>query len=592
MKKTISTRERQNNEFAGSSSGGRVALFRCIVFLFTIFGGVVFCFGQTESLRDYVGLINQSFHPDIVSYLVTLRTEFEKRGNTDAARGIDNYLKGGSGTGFVYVAPDGANYIITNHHVITQSYDISVTFEKLGGTRVKYEGLTIFAADEDMDIALLAFPKEERPFTRGLVFLDRPVNEGEDVYSAGFPALGTTNLWQLGRGMVSNAHVEFPENDRDEKSRIMGPYIQHTAQIDPGNSGGPLLVRVQDVPAGYVVAGINTLSARFRQAANFAIPMDRVQAFLDSALGPKPEDERRILDARLNNFIDGIAAPGAVYEHIAKYLSNACTAENAEYALTEMMRNANRTVQYNIIRAFIYSPVEGMSYAVAWTIENTLRGRTGRIAMTVDSVVPANENSYTVTFTVNGRSISSVWVNDYGIWRINSFDSFAAGDKTLVEKRDQTDRDTQRLKTDYGFHLAAGFAYSQEVGPAFGADFKYHANFAAYGLRLYTAGKKFFQIEFTTGLYIPVRIKKVGFTPYGNLGLGFAVMESAGQDSLYDNQGVLDAGFDLSLEGGMLFTPSLVSGLFVQASYQHNFYSGNIRGIKPGIIFISIGYGF
>ncbi|MDR1250508.1 MAG: serine protease, partial [Treponema sp.] len=298
-----------------------------------IFGGATFCFGQTEGLRDYVGLINQSFHPDIVSYLGKFRTEFEQRGNKDAARGIDNYLKGGSGTGFIYVAPDGANYIITNHHVITQAYDISVTFEKQDGLKVKYEGLRIVAADEDLDIALLAFPRGGRPFAGGLAFLDRPVNEGEDVYSAGFPALGTASLWQLGRGMVSNAHVEFPEDDRDEKSRIMGPYIQHTAQVDPGNSGGPLLVPVPGLPAGYAVAGINTLSARFRQAANFSIPTDRIKAFLDSALISKPEDERRRLDARLNAFIDGLAAPRAVYDHIARYLSNACTAENAEYAL-------------------------------------------------------------------------------------------------------------------------------------------------------------------------------------------------------------------------------------------------------------------
>jgi serine protease Do len=393
--------------------------------------------------------------------------------------------------------------------------------------------------------------------------------------------------------MVSNAHVEFPENDNDEKSRIMGPYIQHTAQIDPGNSGGPLLIQAPDLPAGYAVAGINTLSARFRQAANFSIPMDRVQAFLDSALGPKPENERGRLDARLNTFIDGLGVPRAVYEHIAKYLSNACTAENAEYALTEMLRRANRTVQDNIIRAFIYSPVEGMGYAVAWTIENALRAQTGRIAITVDSVVPINENSYTVTFTVNDKTISSVWVNDYGIWRINSFGDFAAGDKTLVEKRDQADADAQRLRTEYDFHIAAGFAYLLEAGPAFGGDFKFHAGYTAYGVRLYTAGKKFTQADLTAGLYFPIRVKKTGFTPYGNLGAGLAFMEADSQSaSLSADVLGKEVGFDFSLEGGLQFTTTLVPGLFLQASYQHNFYLGDLHGIKGGMLFFGIGYGF
>jgi serine protease Do len=557
-----------------------------------------FCFGQTGALRDYVGLINQTFHPDIVSYLGKFRNEFDKRGNKDAARSIDAYLKGGSGTGFVYVTRDGSNYIITNHHVITQAYDISVAFERQDGAKVKYEGLEIIAADEDMDIALLSFPKGGKPFTTGLAFLGRPVDEGEDVYSAGFPGLGATPLWQFGRGMVSNARVEFPEDDNDEKSRIMGPYIQHTAQIDPGNSGGPLLIQVQGVPAGYAVAGINTLSARFRQAANFSIPMDRVNAFLDTALGPRPEDEQPRLEARLDAFIEGLDVSRAVYEHIAAYLSNACTAENAEYALTEMLRNANRTVQENIVRAFIYSPVNGMTYAVAWTIENALRSKSGKIAISVDTVVPNAKNGYTVAFKVNNGTISSEWLNEYGIWRIQSFGDFAAGDKTLVEKREQADKDAQRLRTDYDLQLSAGLALPLELGAAFGADLKFRTKYSGSGMRVYTGMKKFLQLEATTGVYIPIRIRKIGLTPYADLGLGLAFKEASPEAdpgwSGTTNSGVnvSDMGFVFSVQGGLMFTTAAVPGLFFQAVYQYNFYSGDFENFNPSLLFFSIGYGF
>jgi serine protease Do len=569
-------------------------MFRRIFLTITvILWAGVSCFAQTGVLRDYVGLINQTFHPDIVTYLGKFRDEFDKRGNKDAARSIDTYLKGSSGTGFVYVAEDGANYIITNHHVITQSYDISVTFEKQDGTRVKYEGLEIIAADEDMDIALLSFPRGGKPFTEGLSFLTRPVDEGEDVYSAGFPGLGGTPLWQFGRGMVSNARVEFPEDDGDEKSRIMGPYIQHTAQIDPGNSGGPLLVQEPGVPAGYAVAGINTLSARFRQAANFSIPMDRVNAFLGAALGPKPADEASRLNARLDTFIEGLNVNRAVYGHIAGYLSNACTAENAEYALTEMLRNANRTVQDNIILAFIYSPVNGMSYAVAWTIENALRSGPGRISISVDTVVPNNKNGYTVTFRVSDETISSEWVNEYGIWRINSFGDFAAGDRSLIEKRDQADRDARRLRTDYSLHFSAGLAWPLEFGPAFGADIIVRSGISGSGLKLYTLGKKFFQIEGLSGIYVPIRMGKVGLTPYINVGGGFVVKEAASRSAAaWDDNSPLGVGFDISLQGGLMFTAAAVPGLFFQAGYQYSFYTGSgIEGINPSVIFLSFGYG-
>jgi serine protease Do len=554
--------------------------------LVLILGTGLCCFGQPAALRDYVGLINQSFHPDIVAYLGKFRAEFERRGNTEAARGIDTYLKGGSGTGFVYVAPDGANYIITNHHVITQSYDISVTFEKQDGAKVTYEGLEIIAADEDMDIALLAFPGGGRPFTGGLAFLDRPVIEGESVYSAGFPGLGTTTLWQFGGGMVSNAQVRFPEDDRSG-SRIMGPYIQHTAQVDPGNSGGPLLVQAPEFPTGYAVAGINTLSARFRQAANFSIPMDRVNAFLAAALGPKPADERPRLDARLDAFIAGLTESGPVYQHIAKYLSNTCTAENAEYALTEVLRNANRAAQDNIIRAFIYSPVEGMGYAVAWTIERALRTPSGRIAVSVDTVESGGDKGYTVTFTVNNGTISSGWVNDYGIWRISAFGDFAAGDKTLLGQQNRV----ERLRTGYLFQLSAGLAYPLELGPAFGADMKLRLGFMGYGLRLYTAGNPLFQAETTAGLYIPIRLHNViGITPYGDLGFGVAIKESGS-----DDEGLLfgkDMGLVFSITGGLMLTSSAVPGLFLQAAYQHSFYTTEINSLRPGLLFFGLGYGF
>jgi serine protease Do len=584
-------------------SEGAGTLFRRIVWVSIMaFSTGVLCFGQAAgSLRDYVGMINQTFHPDIAAYLGKFREEFEERGNKDAARSIDTYLKGGSGTGFVYVAPDGSNYILTNHHVITQSYNISVTFEKQDGTKVKYEGLEIIAADEDMDIALLSFPKGGRPFTNGLVFLDRPINEGEDVYSAGFPGLGNTALWQFAKGVVSNARVQFPEDADDEKSKMMGPYIQHTAQVDPGNSGGPLLVQAAGVPTGYAVAGINTLSARFRQAANFSIPLNRVNAFLDIALGPKPADEQPRLEARLDTFIDGLSGKQVAYEHISNYLSNTCTAENAEYALTDMLRKANKTVQSDIIQAFIYSPIDGMAYAVAWTIENAIRSKSGKISISVDSIAPNKKNGYTVTFKINSGTISSEWVNEYGIWRISSFGDFAAGDKTLVEKRDKADRDAQRLKTDYKVQLSLGVALPFEASPAFGGDFVARTNAGTYGLKFYTVEEDFTQVEGTVGLYLPIRVNKVGITLFGDLGYGVIIIKNKNTandyltDSLYADPLLEELWVMLfSMRGGIMVTTAMIPGLYLQAAYQYNKYLAAVESFpprSPHVLFFSVGFG-
>jgi serine protease Do len=352
---------------------------RIFFFCLFMFAASLACFGQASALRDYVGMISQSFHPDIVSIMEQFQSNLQRRGYANAARSIDHFLKGESGTGFLYVAPGGTNYIITNYHVISQAHTLSVTFEKVDGERTKFSDLTIIAADEELDIALLAFAGGQNPFRQGLAFLTRPVQEGDDVYSAGFPGLGTSMVWQLGRGMVSNASVRLP--NEDEPGKFFGPFIQHTAQVDPGNSGGPLLVQTAGVPTGFAVAGINTLSARFRQAANFSIPTNRVQAFLTANIGTRPAADLAGLESRIDSFIEGLGVPRAVYSHIADYLSNTCTAENADFALSETFNKAPRTVQNDIAERFVNSPVDGMAYAVAWTIEDALRGRAGRISV-------------------------------------------------------------------------------------------------------------------------------------------------------------------------------------------------------------------
>jgi serine protease Do len=560
-----------------------------------------YCFGQTSLLRDYVGLINQTFHPGIVAYMEKFKGDLERRGDAGAAKSIDNYLKGGSGSGFVYVAPGGNNYIITNYHVITQSYTLSVTFEKQDGTKTRYEGLDIVAADEDMDIALLAFPEGEKPFAAGLAFLDRPIDEGEDVYSAGFPGLGSIPLWQFGRGIVSNARVRFPAGD--DTDEMMGPYIQHTAQVDYGNSGGPLLVQVPGALTGYAVAGINTLSARFRQAANFSIPMDRVRAFLDTALEPAPGDECSLLDARVNSFIAGLGASKAAYEHIARYLSNACTGENAEFALYELQRKAPRSVVDDIVRAFGYSPVEGMNYAVAWTIENFLRSKSGGIAVTVDSVVPDGKDGFTVMFKANNENVASGWIREYGSWRINTFGDFAAGDKTLIEKREQEKKDKERLKSSMTAHASAGLAWVFDRGAAFGGDVKARFGNFGLGLRVYTRGLDFTQVEGLGGVYFPIRINDIiAFTPYGDMGLGFMLKKKVRPVILPVNRLALEApdpipdlDIGISFQGGVMFTTSVVSGLYLQTAYQYNVYLGNfdddVRS-DPHVFLIGIGYGF
>jgi len=553
---------------------------RIILFFLVALVWVPACFGQATALRDYVGMISQNFHPNVVAYMEKFRENLQKRGYESAVKGIDRFLKGDSGTGFVYVADNGNNYIITNYHVISQAVSLSVTFEKVDGGKTKYTDLSIIAADEDMDIALLAFPQGQKPFNRGLAFLNRPLQEGDSVYSAGFPGLGDSMIWQFGSGMVSNASVRLPAPDNPDST--IGPFIQHTAQVDPGNSGGPLLAQTQGVPTGFAVAGINTLSARYRQAANFSIPMYQVRSFLDSNLKTKKANDLEGLRARIDSFIKGIDDAKPFYRHISGYLSNACTAENAEYALSQMTGNAPRRVQEDILQTFSHSPVDGMSYAVAWTIENALRNKGKKISVVVASIEAADDNNYTVNLIVNNNAIKSEWTNEYGIWRIRTFGSFASGDASLIKEK----APASSLRADPNLQVSTGMAYIAERGFGLGADLYLRAWWIGFGTNTLFA-ENFFQFEGVSAFFLPLKATNIAFTPFGGMGFGFQIFGM--DDSVVKG----DLGF--SFQGGFQLTTSAVPGLFLTATFKRNLYFLHWDDKSPpdqNLFYVGIGYGF
>lgn len=148
-----------------------------------------------------------------------------------------------SGSGFLINA-SGQAFIVTNAHVIAAAakpdeiYAYSVD-------QTKYR-LRLFGGDSFYDIALLEFvePAQPGPEMTPLQFRDSEIRVGESVFALGNP---------LGRYpySVSNGII-------GGKNRLLtGPtgrfgYLQHTATITWGNSGGPLV----DL-AGKAV-GINT----------------------------------------------------------------------------------------------------------------------------------------------------------------------------------------------------------------------------------------------------------------------------------------------------------------------------------------------
>ncbi|MDB4936506.1 MAG: serine protease, partial [Labilithrix sp.] len=193
------------------------------------------------------------------------------------------------GSGFLvrWTRRDGRTetLVVTNRHVMEGALEAQVLFASEIDAHDKRENVPrsarLVAADEADDVAVLRVDTDGAPRSSvsGLTFRTELPREQEVVVAAGFPGVGMTPSFQVTKGVVSNAH--FASEERD----VGIAYLQHTAAIDPGNSGGPLLDET-----GRLI-GMNTAKVSGRDNVSLAIPGARIRFALRRA------EEQRTLGA-------------------------------------------------------------------------------------------------------------------------------------------------------------------------------------------------------------------------------------------------------------------------------------------------------
>ena len=168
-----------------------------------------------------------------------------------------------SGTGFIV---DKNGYIITNHHVVSDSSGGSVDhiFVKMHGDNTEYRARLV-GIDIETDIAIIKIESPKRPLIPVTVGNSEAVQVGDWAVAIGSPfGLEAT----VTAGIISATVREVPGNNKQFQR-----FIQTDAAINPGNSGGPLLnIRGE-------VIGVNTMIATQNggsQGVGFALPMNMV----------------------------------------------------------------------------------------------------------------------------------------------------------------------------------------------------------------------------------------------------------------------------------------------------------------------------
>ncbi len=156
----------------------------------------------------------------------------------------------GAGSGFII---DPSGIAVTNAHVVEGAGSIEVF---IGGDSNPVNA-KILGVSECNDLAVIDLTGDGYPFVKW--FTGTPTL-GTDVWAAGFP-LGDPQYTLVDGSLAKN------NADGDTSWASLDYSLQTTAQIQPGNSGGPLLME------DGTVVGINYMGADFTNTTQFfAIP--------------------------------------------------------------------------------------------------------------------------------------------------------------------------------------------------------------------------------------------------------------------------------------------------------------------------------
>ncbi|UTC51366.1 S1C family serine protease [Treponema sp. OMZ 855] len=382
-------------------------------------------------IRNAVCIVRPNYSEKTAAFMEAASDKLETAGYSDLAELFKNAKEGVFGSGFFIKGQNKKDYVLTNYHVAAYAASLTLEIEDANGGTAKIENCKIIAVDEELDLAIAEVPSGK--VDSYLTFASKTPVDGIDVWSAGYPGLAGKPMWQLGKGTVTNARARLPD-DIDPK---ISTFIQHSAPIDSGNSGGPLLVKAVNAPSGYEIIGINSAKAVFRQATNFAIPASTITKFMDEKAFAGNKKIERDLTASLNIFAEScknfkIEKESDKNKEIVKRIRKLTVYVSEDYAIQsgldvylKALRRAPKLFRNEILAASIFgNPINGIRTALAYDIytavdpeENTYLPDTG----TDINSLKKTDNGYEFVLydEVQKSKFFTVWKKAYNSWQMD-----------------------------------------------------------------------------------------------------------------------------------------------------------------------------
>lgn len=357
-----------------------------------------------------------------------------------------------SGSGFVVKNTNGECLVLTNKHVVKRASSVCIVFENSDGVKKEYHNCAVVDTAPHNDIAVIKVPKD---FDCGVALSFSPsnVNDGQDIYSVGYPALGDKPTWQFAQGIVSNSKI----NMKDLEYRDSVFAIQHTAPIDPGSSGGPLLKKLQD--GSYLVVGMNTWSVLRRQNTYLALQMYDVKDYADKAT-PRigtAETLSESLKKDAEFFFDKIKEGN--YHEAQEMLSDSIVLSTNEDFFKSRLKVITNFESAQLRNG---NPMDGLRSMCLRSIVSSIKNFNSYSLS--EAKVGDDGIGHTLLADKRGRTIGLDWKNENGLWKMISTNEIDFGSrgysKTSADdhngKKVFIDKDSDlenNIELGYGFGL-------------------------------------------------------------------------------------------------------------------------------------------
>lgn len=400
---------------------------RKIVFLLIL--SIMVLTPVSAQLRDYVCVVKTNLHENNVNNFEKIGDYFQEEGNDAIASIFYGFSKGFFGSGFVYVTDSGENYIITNRHVVAASATVDLIFHSKDGDETIYEDCPVAYISNELDIAILQFPEAEKVLKESLSISKKAnsLNDGDEVWSAGFPGLLGEPSWQFAKGNVTNSMAKVEKLVDPDVTHL----VQHSASIDPGNSGGPLLKKTGD---SYEVIGINTWTVANRNNTYFSIPAAVLEnVFSDYEESKEIYEEDDMLKAELVKNCKMLAAEAGSdnpnYQKIANYISYTFVAEEGMDSFFNVLSLVDKDEARKWEQSFLeWDPIETMRSAIFVLFMINMKGNTDAAEVSFTEINYSDDVEFEkgtdirTNFELNGNKKEIVWRYESGKWKIVSMD--------------------------------------------------------------------------------------------------------------------------------------------------------------------------